>query len=95
MSVLGTSQIGYFSPDYTAYEQALGLYHRVCPVPLLHRDVNKALMPPDEFEFQVSGSGMGCVLLSNPANPTGEFSKINMLQVQWLLHRFVEKGVKN
>jgi len=71
MSVLGTSQIGYFSPDYTAYEQALGLYNRICPVPLLHRDVNKALMPPDEFEFQVSGSGMGCVLLSNPANPTG------------------------
>lgn len=72
MAILGTVQVGYFTPDYTAYEQALGLFLRVSPSPLLHRDVNEALMPPDEFEFQCSGRGCGAVMLSNPANPTGQ-----------------------
>jgi len=72
MAVLGTVQIGYFSPDYTAYEQALGLFHRISPSPLLHREVNEALMPPEEFEFQCAGRGVGAILMSNPANPTGQ-----------------------
>jgi aspartate/methionine/tyrosine aminotransferase len=29
-------------------------------------------MPPSEFRFQVAGRGVGAVLLSNPANPTGQ-----------------------
>jgi aspartate/methionine/tyrosine aminotransferase len=64
--------VSFFSPDYTAYEQALGLFHRISPSPLLHRDVNEAVMDPDEFEFQCSGRGIGAVLMSNPANPTGQ-----------------------
>mmetsp|Transcript_9083 Transcript_9083/g.13259 ORF Transcript_9083/g.13259 Transcript_9083/m.13259 type:complete len:489 (+) Transcript_9083:233-1699(+) len=72
MAVLGETQIGYFSPDYTAYEQALGLFSRLSPSPFVHRDVNEALMDPKEFEFQVRGRGTGCILLSNPANPTGQ-----------------------
>eukprot|EP00978_Attheya_sp_CCMP212_P041712 scaffold242659_cov41-Attheya_sp.AAC.1 len=72
MAILGTCQVGYFSPDYTAYEQALSLFVRVNPSPYFHRDVNEALMPSDEFEFQTSGRGVGAVLLSNPANPTGQ-----------------------
>lgn len=72
MAVLGNVQIGYFTPDYTAYEQALGLFLRISPSPLLHRDVNEAIMEPSEFEFQSSGRGVGAMLLSNPANPTGQ-----------------------
>lgn len=72
MAVLGDVKIGYFTPDYTAYEQCLGLFLRTCPSPLLHRDVNKATMDPEEFEFQIKGAGIGSVLLSNPANPTGQ-----------------------
>ena len=63
MAVLGNVQIGYFSPDYTAYEQALGLFQRISPSPLLHRDVNEALMPPEEFEFQITGRGVGAILM--------------------------------
>ena len=74
MAVLGNVNIGYFTPDYTAYEQCLGLFLRISPSPLLHRDVNDALMDPKEFEFQVKGAGLGSVLLSNPANPTGKQS---------------------
>lgn len=72
MATLGTIQVGYFSPDYTAYEQALGLFVCINPSPLLHRNVDEALMPPDEFEFQTAGRGLGAVLLSNPCNPTGQ-----------------------
>lgn len=72
MAILGTVQVGYFTPDYTAYEQALGLFLRVSPSPLLHRNVNEALMPSEEFEFQCQGRGLGAVLVSNPANPTGQ-----------------------
>jgi hypothetical protein len=50
----------------------LGLFLRVSPSPLLHRDVNEACMTPDEFEFQVAGRGCGAILMSNPANPTGQ-----------------------
>jgi len=38
----------------------------------LHRDICEALMPPDEFRFQVRGRGLGAVLVSNPGNPTGQ-----------------------
>lgn len=72
MAILDHTQVGFFSPDYTAYEQALGLFMRITPSVFLHRDTNEAIMPPDEFEFQTVGRGMGAVLLSNPANPTGQ-----------------------
>jgi aspartate/methionine/tyrosine aminotransferase len=37
-------------------------------------------MSPEEFEFQVCGRGCGAVLLSNPANPTGQSIEGNDLQ---------------
>lgn len=67
MAILGSIQVGYFTPDYTAYEQALGLFLRIAPSPMIHRDVKEALMPAEEFDFQCSGRGVGAVLLSNPA----------------------------
>ena len=75
MAILGTVQVGYFTPDYTAYEQALGLFLRVSPSPLLHRNISEALMSSEEFDFQVSGRGLGAVLVSNPANPTGQSTR--------------------
>jgi len=72
MAVLGNTQVGYFTPDYTAYEQALGLFLRTTPSALLHRDVNEAIMNPDQFEFEINGRGVGAMLLSNPSNPTGQ-----------------------
>ena len=38
---------------------------------ILHRDVNEALLAPDEFEVEVKRRGLGSVLMSNPSNPTG------------------------
>ena len=72
MAALGSVQVGYFTPDYTAYQQALGLFMRISPSPLLHRDPNEALMSSEEFFFEATGRGLGAMLLSNPANPTGQ-----------------------
>jgi len=72
MAALGSIQVGYFTPDYTAYQQALGLFMRISPAPLLHREVHEALMSSEEFRFQAGGRGLGAMLLSNPANPTGQ-----------------------
>lgn len=72
MAALGSVQVGYFTPDYTAYQEALGLFARITPSPLLHRKINEALMSSEEFRFQASGRGLGAMLLSNPANPTGQ-----------------------
>ena len=72
MAILAQCQVGFFSPDYTAYEQALGLFQRITPSVFLHRDVNAPTMSPEEFQFEAVGRGIGAVLLSNPANPTGQ-----------------------
>lgn len=72
MAALGSVQVGYFTPDYTAYQQALGLFARITPSPLLHRDANEAIMSSEDFRFEAGGRGLGAMLLSNPANPTGQ-----------------------
>jgi len=72
MAALGEVQVGYFTPDYTAYQQALGLFLRISPSTLLHREVHEAIMSSDEFRFEAGGRGLGAMLLSNPANPTGQ-----------------------
>lgn len=72
MAALGQVQVGYFTPDYTAYQQALGLFMRITPSPLLHRNVDGALMSSEDFRFEAGGRGLGAMLLSNPSNPTGQ-----------------------
>lgn len=60
---LGNFQVGYFTPDYTAYQQALGLFMHISPSPILHRNVNEALLPSKEFAFEAGGRGLGAMLL--------------------------------
>mmetsp|Transcript_20460 Transcript_20460/g.44412 ORF Transcript_20460/g.44412 Transcript_20460/m.44412 type:complete len:490 (-) Transcript_20460:109-1578(-) len=72
MAALGSVQVGYFTPDYTAYQQALGLFMRITPSPLLHRNMHEAIMSSEDFRFEAGGRGLGAMLLSNPSNPTGQ-----------------------
>ena len=45
MAALGNTQVGYFTPDYTAYQQSLGLFVRITPSPLLHMNPNEGEIP--------------------------------------------------
>ena len=45
---------------------------RITPSPLLHRNVDGALMSSEDFRFEAGGRGLGAMLLSNPSNPTGQ-----------------------
>ena len=65
-------QVGYFLPDYTAYQEALSIFAPIQPVCMLQKYFERPLMPASEFENQVSFMGLSCVLLSNPVNPTGQ-----------------------
>jgi aspartate/methionine/tyrosine aminotransferase len=44
MAAMGNTQVGYFTPDYTAYQQSLGLFVRITPSPLLHKDANEGML---------------------------------------------------
>ena len=45
MAALGNTQVGYFTPDYTAYQQSLGLFVRITPSRLLHMNQNDGEFP--------------------------------------------------
>lgn len=70
-SVLGEAYLAFFIPDYTAYNELMGLYKSLYPVPV---PLNK-----DDFyhisERRVADEisrGASIILTSNPRNPTGK-----------------------
>src|SRR5262245_5001122 len=66
LAALGDVNVGYMLPDYSAYEDMLGLHlSRVTPVPVRTR-------PEEHFRLDPSAlTDVGAFLLSNPCNPTG------------------------
>lgn len=69
---LGEVNLGHFLPDYTAYEELLGLFRLFSPIPILldpDRGYNFSL---EELRREVLGRGLGALLISNPCNPTGK-----------------------
>jgi hypothetical protein len=64
--------LGHFIPDYTAYEELLFAFRGFIPIPIL-RDVQAGYRTDaSELREEIVGRGLGGVLLSNPANPTGQ-----------------------
>lgn len=71
VAALSPVNLGHFLPDYTAYEELLGLFRGFTPIPiLLDRDRGYAFTAQD-LRREVLGRGLGAVLFSNPTNPTG------------------------
>lgn len=80
VSTLGTSHIGHFLPDYTAYEELLGSFGTFVPIPIsLPKDKNFELSI-EEVEKEILGKGLSALLLSNPGNPTGKVLKNGQLK---------------
>lgn len=67
---LGEINLGHFLPNYTAYEELLGLFRSFAPIPIL-RSPGGENFGESALRQEILGRGLGAVLLSNPCNPTG------------------------
>lgn len=71
VAALDTVRMGYFTPDYTAYEDLLNTYTRVDPVWIELRAEKGFRIDPAELAARVDKDRLGALLISNPCNPTG------------------------
>lgn len=70
-AALNDINLGYFTPDYTAYEDLLTTFSRVKPVWIELRPEDGFRIAPDELIRRVEKDRLGALLISNPCNPTG------------------------
>jgi len=92
MAALGDVQVGYQLPDYTAYEDMLGLHlSRVTPIPIRARIEDGFLVPVERLAHDIEQLGLGALVLSNPCNPTGNVIQGKELAALVALSR--ERGV--
>lgn len=71
LACLGSVNVGHFLPDYTAYEELLGLFRTFVPIPILLRPENRFSIDSRQLEQIIREGGLGALLYSNPCNPTG------------------------
>ena len=72
IAALGQLNLGHFLPDYTAYEEILGAFRSFNPIPILLEPERNYEFSLKELRKEISGRGLGALLLSNPCNPTGK-----------------------
>jgi aspartate/methionine/tyrosine aminotransferase len=71
-SALGNINMGHFIPDYTAYEELLSVFKAFTPIPILLRAEHGYKIAPADLKEEILGRGLSALLVSNPANPTGQ-----------------------
>jgi aspartate/methionine/tyrosine aminotransferase len=70
-AVLGHAYLGFFIPDYTAYNEMLSLFRNFGTIPVpLNREDNYHIHPQRIAEEIARGTSV--ILTSNPRNPTGQ-----------------------
>lgn len=80
---LGNINIGHVLPDYTAYEELLGIFKAFIPIPIL-LDSNNHYQPSlKQIKNEMTGRGLKALLMSNPCNPTGQVVEGELLE-QWI-----------
>ena len=72
VTALGNINLGHFIPDYTAYEELLGMFKTFNPFPILIEPENGYKIHPEELKKEIVGRGLSSLLISNPCNPTGQ-----------------------
>ncbi|MEM6995447.1 MAG: pyridoxal phosphate-dependent aminotransferase [Myxococcota bacterium] len=69
---LGQVNLGHFLPDYTAYEELLEIFRAFTAIPILLERERGYAFSVDDLRREVTGRGLGALLVSNPCNPTGK-----------------------
>jgi len=73
LAALGPINVGYQTPDYTAYEDMLAYHaHRLAAVHLATDAGGAFKVSAQRFAEAVRSQRLGAFLLSNPCNPTGQ-----------------------
>jgi len=74
-AVVSDVYCSYQVPDYTAYDQVLGVFKRLIPVPTALDPENKYDLDIPQMKKDIRTQGIQVVLASNPRNPTGQVIK--------------------
>jgi aspartate/methionine/tyrosine aminotransferase len=69
---LGQINLGHFLPDYTAYEELLDVFKAFTAIPILLEGERGYAFSAEDLRREITGRGLGALLLSNPCNPTGK-----------------------
>ncbi|KAL9129767.1 MAG: hypothetical protein Q9217_001879 [Psora testacea] len=70
-AVLNNAYLGFFIPDYTAYNEMLSLFRNFAAIPSPLSDKDSYHIHPEKIEDEIS-RGTSVILTSNPRNPTGQ-----------------------
>src|ERR1051326_4993112 len=65
-SALGNINMGHFIPDYTAYEELLGVFKAFSPIPILLDAENGYRISPGALKKEILGRGLSALVASNP-----------------------------
>ncbi|THV88167.1 aminotransferase [Aureobasidium pullulans] len=70
-AVIGNAYLGFFIPDYTAYNEMLSLFKNFSAIPIPLSKQDGYHMHPDKIAEEIA-RGTSVILTSNPRNPTGQ-----------------------
>jgi aspartate/methionine/tyrosine aminotransferase len=80
VAALDNINLGHFIPDYTAYEELLSGFKTFIPIPILLDSGAGYKISQSTLKHEIMGHGFNAVLMSNPANPTGQLAEGNELK---------------
>ncbi|KAI9494867.1 aminotransferase [Zychaea mexicana] len=72
--------VGYFLPEYTAYESMLSVFKRFVPIPTTLEAETRYHIDPSTIRKEITNRGLGLIVASNPRNPTGQLIETEELQ---------------
>lgn len=81
-AVLGNSYLAFFIPDYTAYNEMLGLFKNFAAIPVPLSAADQYHIHADKIAEEIA-RGASVILTSNPRNPTGcQLSREELSKIQ-------------
>ncbi|KAI9336791.1 aminotransferase [Obelidium mucronatum] len=80
---IGDANVGFFLPEYTAYEALLNIFKRMVPIPTPLDKESKYRISPKRLYNEIQDRGLGVVVSSNPSNPTGQLVEGDELR-EWV-----------